>query len=86
MIYNTVIYDGEQYCIVGEAIAEYFNDAGEVIMFPVVLLSKLERRAYKPLQGAIWVHLAKVSSLPSNVDYRLSEWTIGLAFGGLNEN
>jgi hypothetical protein len=83
MTYDKVIFKGEEYLIVGEAMAEVFDENDRVIFVPVVLITKIERAGYRNFQGAIWTPLKNVWSLPSNIDASGSDWTLGINLGNL---
>lgn len=78
---NIVIFAGELYEIIGEAIAETLDENGQEIMLPVVLIAKVETSGHPSFIASFWTPLTTLKTMISNIDYQYSEWSLGIELG-----
>lgn len=81
MVANLVVFQGEMYHIVKEAIAQTKDDNNEIIFIQVAMVEKVEGSKHPHYQHAFWTPLKTLKSLPSNIDYQFSEWSLGIEIG-----
>lgn len=52
----------------------------------IVIVTKVERPAYRSLQGHFWITWEALYFPPSAMDFRESDWYLGVANGLLNND
>lgn len=76
-----VLFEGQEFYVVGEAIGESLVNPEESRYFVCVAITKIEPASPRGPQRVIWLPLEAIVPKPSGFNYRLSEWYRGVNDG-----
>lgn len=76
-----VLLEGEVYYIIGEAIIETPIDNQASVFNVCLAVNKVETASVKGIGRAIWLRKEQVYPFLSSLDYRFSEWFLGVYDG-----
>ena len=78
---NLIVYKGEIYQIIGQAIAQHNFDDGSFDLVPVIHIEKVECSFHPKWKHQQWIKLAEAWAFPSQLDWTVSHWTLGVENG-----
>lgn len=78
---DIVVYQGEQYYVVGEATGQNLEPNSDIPILPLVALNKIEVTNPKHVSRVMWVNELQIIVQASQLHWEVSDWTQGILYG-----